>query len=398
MEMLVDTYRNRLEQTNMAFVRYLMPRIDWSNRLFAIVGARGTGKTTLLLQYINQNLDMTRAFYMSLDDLFFTTNRLVDIVNKLWKEGIKHFFIDEIHKYPYKTWAQELKNIYDSYPDIKVVFSGSSILNIYKGNADLSRRAIHYELFGLSFREFLEFEGIKKIPVIAFDDLLKNHVSIAAEIIRDTKILPLFRQYLQSGYFPYYKENLRSYPIRLLNTVGAVLESDLPAVENVEFVSVQKLKRLLKVIASLTPFTPNMTNLGQQVDIQRSNLPKSLLLLEHARLLSLLRNIEKNPDDLSKPSKIYLDNPNLAFALGENNPNTGNLRETFFYNQLKVTGKVNSTEKGDFMVDNKYIFEVGGKGKKFTQIADIPNSYLATDETEIGFGNKIPLWMFGFLY
>ena len=208
--------------------------------------------------------------------------------------------------------------------------------------------------------------------------------------------MPLFRQYLQSGYFPYYKENLRSYPIRLLNTVGAVLESDLPAVENVEFVSVQKLKRLLKVIASLTPFTPNMTNLGQQVDIQRSNLPKSLLLLEHARLLGLLRNAEKNPDDLSKPSKIYLDNPNLAFALGENNPNTGNLRETFFYNQLKVTGKVNSTEKGDFMVDNKYIFEVGGKGKKFTQIADIPNSYLAIDETEIGFGNKIPLWMLGF--
>ena len=398
MEMLVNTYTNRLEQTNNEFVRYLMPRINWNNRLFAIVGARGTGKTTLLLQYIKQNLDVSKAFYMSLDDLFFTTNRLVDIVHKLWQEGITHFFIDEIHKYPYETWAQELKNIYDSYPDIKVVFSGSSILNIYKGNADLSRRAIHYELFGLSFREFLAFEGVKKIAVIAFDDLLKNHVSIASDIIRDIKILPLFRQYLQSGYFPYYQEDVKSYPIRLLNTVNAVLETDLPAVENIEFVSIQKLKRLLKVIASLTPFTPNMTNLGQQVEIQRSNLPKSLLLLENARLLSLLRNVEKRPDDLCKPSKIYLDNPNLAFMLGENNPNTGNLRETFFFNQLKVTGNVNSTAKGDFTVDNKYVFEIGGKGKKFTQIAGIPNSYLAIDDIEIGFGNKIPLWMFGCLY
>jgi len=398
METLIDTYRNRLEQTNTDFVRYLMPQINWDNRLFAIVGARGTGKTTMLLQYIKQNLDFSKAIYLSLDDLFFSTNRLVDVVRKLWQEGITHFFIDEVHKYPYETWAQELKNIYDSYPDVKVVFSGSSILNIYKGNADLSRRAIQYELFGLSFREFLKFEGVKDIPAIRFDDLLKNHIAISSEILRGVKILPLFRQYLQSGYFPYYKEDLKSYPMRLLNTVGAVLETDLPAVENIEFTSVQKLKRLLTVIAAMTPFTPNMTDLGNQVEIQRSNLPKSLILLERARLLALLRSVEKSPDDLSKPSKIFLDNPNLAFALGENNPNTGNLRETFFYNQLKVYGKINSVEKGDFIIDNKYVFEVGGKGKKFTQIADVPNSYLAIDDAEMGFGNKIPLWMFGLLY
>ena len=398
METLMNTYRNRLEQTSNAFTRYLMPEINWNNRLFAIVGARGTGKTTLLLQYIKQNLDLSKAFYMSLDDLFFSTNRLVDVVQKLWQEGVTHFFIDEVHKYPYETWAQEIKNIYDSYPDVKIVFSGSSILNIYKGNADLSRRAIHYELFGLSFREFLEFEGIKKTEAIPFDDLLKNHVSIASEIIRNIKILPFFRQYLQSGYFPYYKEDLKSYPMRLLNTVGAVLETDLPAVENIEFASIQKLKRLLTVIATMTPFTPNMADLGRQVEIQRSNLPKSLILLERARLLGLLRSVEKSPGNLSKPSKIFLDNPNLAFALGENNPNTGNLRETFFYNQLKATGKVSNAAKGDFLVNNKYVFEVGGKGKKFTQIAGILNSYLAIDETEMGFGNKIPLWMFGFLY
>lgn len=394
----MDTYRSRLAQTNNEFMRYSMRQINWDNRLFAVVGARGTGKTTLLLQYIRQNLDTSKAFYMSLDDLYFSTNRLVDVARRLRQEGVTYLFIDEIHKYPYKTWAQELKNIYDAYPEMKVVFSGSSILNIYRGNADLSRRAISYELFGLSFREFLEFEGIKKIQSITLDDLLKNHVSMAAEITTDIKILPLFRQYLQSGYFPYYREDLQNYHLRLLNTVNATLETDLPAVENIEFVSVQKLKRLLKVISSMVPFTPNMTELGKSVEMQRSNLPKSLILLERARMLGLLRRSEKTPDDLSKPEKIFLDNPNLAFALGENNTNTGNLRETFFYNQLRVVAKVSAARKGDFVVDEKYLFEVGGKDKNFSQIANIPNSFVAADNIENGFGNKIPLWLFGFLY
>jgi predicted AAA+ superfamily ATPase len=398
METLIETYNNRLTRTTNDFVRYLMPKINWDNRLFAVVGARGTGKTTLLLQYIKQNLNINKAFYLSLDDLYFSTNRLVDVTRKLWQEGITHLFIDEIHKYPYETWAQELKNIYDSYPEIKVVFSGSSILNIYKGNADLSRRAINYELFGMSFREFLEFEGIKQIQPLTLDDLLKNYVSIAAEICSGIKILPLFRKYLQCGFFPYYKEDLQNYHLRLLNTVNAVLETDLPAVENIEFVSVQKLKRLLKVISAMVPFTPNMTDLGKLVEMQRSNLPKSLILLERARMLGLLREAEKSPDDLSKPEKIFLDNPNLAFALGEDNTNTGNLRETFFYNQLRVVGKVSAASKGDFTVNEKYIFEVGGKGKDFSQIAGIPNSYVAADNIENGFGNKIPLWLFGFLY
>jgi predicted AAA+ superfamily ATPase len=303
METLINTYREMLERTDNEFVRYLMPKINWNNRLFAVIGARGTGKTTLLLQYIRQNHEISKAFYMSLDDLYFSTNRLVDVVRKLWQEGVTHFFIDEVHKYPYDTWAQELKNIYDSYPQAKVVFSGSSILNIYKGNADLSRRAVSYELFGLSFREFLEFEGIKKIPPVSLDDLLKNHVSIASEIIRDIKILPLFRKYLQSGYFPYYKEDVQTYRLRLLNTVNAVLETDLPSVENIEFVTIQKLKRLLSVISGMTPFTPNMSQIGNQVEIQRSNLLKSLELLERSRLLGLLRDPNKNLKFLSKDGK-----------------------------------------------------------------------------------------------
>jgi len=375
-----------------------MKDVYWTDRLYAIVGSRGTGKTTLMLQHIKQNLDPAKAFYMSLDDLYFSTNRLVDVVHRLWLEGVTHFFIDEVHKYPYNTWAQELKNIYDAYPELHVAFSGSSILNIYKGNADLSRRAVDYELFGLSFREFLAFEGVVNVPVVALEDLLARHQEVAAEVTRGIKIIPLFRRYLQNGYFPYYKEGIHSYNRRLLNTVSAILEMDLPAVEKIEYVSVQKLKRLLSVIAGMAPFTPNMAQLGNLVDIQRSNLPKSLGLLEKSRLVGLLRESGKSLNSVSKPSKIYLDNPNLAHALGYDNPNVGSLRETFFYNQLRVVGKVTSAAKGDFTVNDKYVFEVGGSNKSFSQIADIPNSYLAVDETETGWGNRIPLWTFGLLY
>jgi predicted AAA+ superfamily ATPase len=375
-----------------------MPQIYWDDRLSGIIGARGTGKTTLMLQYIKQNLDPAKAFYVSLDDLYFANNRLVDLVYKLRQEGVVYLFIDEVHKYPYNTWAQELKNIYDSYPEMHTVFSGSSILKIYEGNADLSRRAIEYELFGLSFREFLAFEGVKNIAVVSLDDLRKRHVEIASDITNNIKIMPLFRQYLQNGYFPYYKEGLHSYSRKLINTVSAVLETDLPATENIEFASVQKLKRLLGIIAGLVPFAPNMSQLGSYVDILRSNLPRSLLLLERARMLGLLRANGKNLSPLSKPAKIYLDNPNLAFALGNENPNTGNLRETFFYNQLRTICAVTDAQKGDFTVDGQFVFEIGGKGKTFTQIANISNSYLAVDNEEIGFGNRIPLWMFGLLY
>lgn len=399
MESLFATYKNRMGQVNDQLVRYLMPQIHWEDRLSGIIGARGTGKTTLMLQYIKQNLDPTKAFYVSLDNLYFAKNHLVDLVHKLWLEGITCLFIDEVHKYPYNTWAQELKNIYDSYPEIRTVFSGSSILRIYEGNADLSRRAIEYELFGLSFREFLSFEGIKTIPAVPLEDLLKRHVEIASDITSGIKIIPLFRKYLQNGYFPYYKEGLHSYKYKLINIVSAVLETDLPATENIEFASVQKLKRLLGIIAELAPFAPNMSQLGNYVDIQRSNLPRSLLLLERARMLGLLRANGKNLSPLSKPAKIYLDNPNLAFALGNENTNIGNLRETFFYNQLRtVSRSVTDAPKGDFTVNGQFIFEVGGKSKSFAQIANIPNSYLAIDEVEVGYGNRIPLWMFGLLY
>ena len=398
MDSLIEVYRNSLERTDEHFVRYLMKDIYWEDRLYAIIGSRGTGKTTLMLQYIKAKLDMDKAFYMSLDDLYFSNNRLIDVVKRLSQNGVTHFFIDEVHKYPFNTWAQELKNIYDAHPDLRVAFSGSSILNIYKGNADLSRRAVNYELFGLSFREFLAFEGIVDVPALSLEDLLESHREIASELVRKTKILPLFRRYLQNGYFPYYKEGLHNYNSRLHNTVNAILETDLPAVEKVEYISVQKLKRLLSVVAGMAPFTPNLSKLGNLVDIQRSNLPKSLALLEKSRLIGLLRDSGKSLNGMSKPAKIYLDNPNLAYTLGYGNTNIGNVRETFFYNQLHIVGTVTSAVNGDFTVNDQYIFEVGGSTKTFSQIADIPNSYLAVDDTEVGWGNRIPLWLFGFLY
>jgi predicted AAA+ superfamily ATPase len=398
METLMIAYKNRIDQTSTQHVRYLASQIHWEDRLSGIIGARGTGKTTLMLQYIKQNLNPAKAFYVSLDNLYFAQNRLVDLAYKLWQEGVTCLFIDEVHKYPYNTWAQELKNIYDSYPEIRTVFSGSSILKIYEGNADLSRRAVEYELFGLSFREFLSFEGVKNVQVVSLEDLLKRHVEIASDVTNGIKIMPLFRQYLQSGYFPYYKEGVHAYSRKLVNTVHAVLETDLPATENIEFTSVHKLKRLLTIIAGMAPFEPNMSQLGGYVDIQRSNLPKSLLLLERARMLGLLRANGKNLSPLSRPVKIYLDNPNLSFALGNESPNVGSLRETFFYNQLRTVSRVTDAQKGDFTVNGQFVFEVGGKSKSFTQIANIPDSYLAIDDVEIGFGNRIPLWMFGLLY
>ncbi len=399
METLFTKHNKLLFNTKMEHVRYLMDGVDWSDRLFAITGARGTGKTTMIFQHIKQQQEQ-KSLYVSLDDIYFTNNRLVHLAEQLSLNGVHHLYVDEVHKYPYDTWAQELKNIYDFYPEMHVVFSGSSILQIYKGNADLSRRAMHYELRGLSFREFLAFEGIIKLTPLSLDDILKNHLEIAADIVsqlRNEKIIPLFHQYLKLGYYPYYRENRDNYLQRVANVVNMVLESDLPAVEHIEYATVIKMKKLLGIIATLSPFTPNMTDLSNNVGLTRANLPKSLDYLERARLVGLLRDKEKL-NTMSKPEKIYLDNTNVALALGGVHADTGNMRETFFYNQLKAKYKVTSTLKGDFLVDGKYVFEVGGANKTFQQIAGLPESYLAVDNTEYATRNRIPLWVFGLMY
>ena len=305
-------------------------------------------------------------------------------------------FIDEVHKYD--NWSQEIKNIYDSLPDLKVVFTGSSMLEIYRGNADLSRRAIHYTLNGLSFREFLLFEKGIEFPVIALKDLLDNHLKLASQVNEKIKPLPLFQQYLKEGYYPYYKEDSEIYGERLLHTVNAILDIDLPSVENIEVHTIKKIKQLLFIIAQRVPFSPNIKELAAMIEVSRKSLLNYLTYLEKAHLLNLLQQDVSGLRSLTKPEKIYLNNTNLAFALADEKPDTGNLRETFFLNQLKAVSKVTSANKADFTVDNNYIVEVGGKNKGHGQVMGMNNAYLALDNIEYGFGNKIPLWLFGMLY
>ena len=376
--------------------RYLYHDIDWEGRLIGVTGTRGTGKTTLLLQYLKDNFPKKEhVLYASLDNIYFTKNSLLDLAEKFDAYGGTHLFLDEVHRYP--TWAIELKNIYDSFPKMKVVFTGSSMLEIYKSNADLSRRAISYELKGLSFREFLLLEHNLDFPVLTFSEILKNHYSIASDMIGKIKILPEFKKYLKYGYYPIYKEGLKSYSLRLQNAVNTVLDNDLPSVERVEYTTIFKIKKLLMVLASLVPFTPNINTLSGEIETNRANTLRYLDYLKRAGLIQTFLYSRKSMKALSKPDKIYLNNSNLLYTLADENANIGNVRETFFANQVSAKYTVNTSQKGDFQVEG-CVFEVGGETKSFRQIKDLPDSYLVIDETEVGYGNKIPLWLFGFLY
>jgi len=398
MENLYKTFYQLLSRTNSDFVRYLYPKIRWNNRLIAITGARGAGKTTMILQHIKKTFGdaPTEALYVSLDNIYFSNNRLLDFAHEFDKMGGKYLFLDEVHKY--ENWSIEIKNIYDSLPDLKVVFTGSSVLEVYKGKADFSRRVAHYTLNGLSFREFLLLEKGLGFSVLELEDLLENHISIASQINKKIKPLPLFQQYLKEGFYPYYKEDSEIYLDRLLHTVNVVLETDLPAVENIEVQTIKKIKQLLFIIAQRVPFTPNIKELSEILDVSRKSLLTYLIYLERAQLVGLLQQDVSGLKTLTKPEKIYLDNSNLAFALESEKPDIGNIRETFFFNQLKIVCKVISGGKPDFKINNKYSIEVGGKNKGHEQIMGIQNAYLALDNLEYGFMNKIPLWLFGMLY
>jgi len=398
MENLYTTFYQLLNRTNSDFVRYLYPKINWNNRLIAITGARGAGKTTMILQHIKKTFgDAPKAaLYTSLDNIYFSNNSLLDFAHDFDKMGGKYLFLDEVHKY--ENWSIEIKNIYDSLPDLKVVFTGSSMLEIYKGKADFSRRVAHYTLNGLSFREFLLLEKGIDFSTLKLEDLLENHISIASQINKKIKPLPLFQQYLKEGFYPYYKEDSEIYLDRLLHTVNVVLETDLPAIESIEVQTIKKIKQLLFIIAQRVPFTPNIKELSEILEVSRKSLLNYLIYLEKAQLVGLLQQDVSGLKTLTKPEKIYLDNSNLAFALETEKPDIGNIRETFFFNQLKTVSKVISGGKPDFKINNKYSIEVGGKNKGHEQIMGIQNAYLALDNLEYGFLNKIPLWLFGMLY
>ena len=397
LSILYDAYYSKLQQTSTDFVRYLYSRINWDARIVGIKGARGMGKTTMLLQRIKFIFsdDFGKAMYASLDNIWFNSNSLLDLVKYLDMRGIRHLFLDEVHKY--KGWAQMLKNIYDNYPAMNIVYTGSSLLEIDNSQVDMSRRQTLYTLEAMSFREFLEYEGIVKLAPVSLQDILERHIILAMDITEKIDVMAYFEQYLQHGCYPFYKEAGKDYLVRLRETVTTVIESDVPAVEDIQFETLDKMKKMLMIVAAQVPYTPNIKELCDQIATTRNQGLKLLYLLDKAKLLRLVTEKAKRYDDIVKPEKVLLDNANLMYALAPN-PEIGTVRETFFASQLALSGQVTSPAKGDYRLDGTQLFEVGGKKKSFNQIKDIPDSYLAVDNTKIGLGNKIPLWMFGMTY
>lgn len=393
---LYDSYHRKIAKVDLRFKRYLYSQINWKARIISIKGARGVGKTTMLLQHILENYeDIDQTLYASLDNLWFATHSLMDLVDWADRHGISRLYLDEVHRY--EGWSQALKNIYDDYPDMSIVYTSSSLLVLDNATVDMSRRQTPYTLYGLSFREYLDLEGIFKTDAIPLDDVLTHHVKKAMEIVGSIKVAPLFEAYLAHGYYPFYRESLEDFPSRLRETVTVVIDSDLPAVENVTYETLQKVKKLLMIISEHVPFEPNMSELWRQLSTDNESGLKMLYALDKAQVLALLTAKTKNYKSLTKPDKIFLGNPNLMHVLCPK-VDKGNERETFFISQQRVLHDVRYPKQGDFLIDDKHLFEVGGKGKTFEQIADVPDSYLAVDDTEVGSGCRIPLWLFGFLY
>ena len=396
-DFLRDLSVRRMQAAPAPIKRYLHERIDWRDRLIMIKGARGTGKTTIMLQRMREALpDPTRALYVSLDHLWFSEHELYDVAEYHSLHGGTHLFVDEVHYH--RNWRQLLKNLYDDFPELHIVYTGSSLLKLETSGADLSRRQVTYALAGLSFREYLGFEGACALDAVPLAELLANHARIAADVAGRVKVLPLFYDYLRQGYYPFYKETYFGYGQRIEATINLVLEGDYPATEDVSFATTQKLKKMLVILAANAPQTPNMSALYRELETDRNQGLKMLDVLARAELLQLLSSKSKTLKNMSRPDKIYCDNPNIMAALVER-PDVGCMRETFFANQLRAAGHaLRYPPAGDFLVDGAYLFEVGGRRKTFDQIKDLPDSYLAVDDLEAGYGNRIPLWMFGLLY
>lgn len=395
-QIIKNVYIRLHKNTRLKFKRHLYNRINWDARLIGIMGIRGVGKTTMLLQHIKERYaNPDEAFYVSLDHFWFQTNSLPDLADYLYTHGVRHLYLDEVHKYP--NWSMIIKNLYDTYNDLTIVYTGSSMLEIDNSKTDLSRRQTMYTLEGMSFREYLAFTQKLDMDAIPLETLLTDHLPISMKITEGRSILPIFEEYLRQGYYPFSKEAGSDYHIRLAEVAHLVIENDMPAVENVSYATIQKSKQLLMVITQHVPLAPNISQLCSQLGTTRDSCLKMLYSLDKARLLLMLTKLPKDYKHLVGPEKIYLNNGNLMYAISSE-VNVGTLRETFFLNQCSAVATVTASTKGDFALDGRYLFEVGGKGKNFHQIADEPNSYLAVDGIETGSGNRIPLWMFGLLY
>lgn len=394
MQRLISLSKKKTENTSVGFRRYLYKEIDWNERLLVVTGQRGTGKTTLLLQRLKETGG--KGIYLSLDDIYFEVNRLVTLVEKLYDEGYREFYLDEVHRYSH--WSKDLKNVYDNYPDLHIVVTGSSILELSKGREDLSRRAAVYHLAGLSYREFLQLRHGLKFDVIPIEDILKTHHEISSGYHDRVDIFKTFSEYLRYGYYPFFNEGMQTYPQKLREMTSLVLDVDVAPFEELNHTTVRNMKKLIYVISKSVPFKPNISKLSVKLDLPRNSILKMFDLLHRAEIFFLLRSDTRGISYLQKPEKIYLHNPNLAWLYSENKPELGNMRETFFMSQLQVKHKVTSSRFADFMVDDTWTFEIGGPGKAFDQIRGVPNAWIAADGIKGGTGNKIPLWMFGFLY
>lgn len=385
--------------------RYLCDRIDWNERCIGILGARGTGKTTLMLQHVRDQYGSSdRALYVTVDSPFFQAQDLFEFARGFHQLGGELLLVDEVHKYP--DWSVHVKAIYDSFPDLKIVFSGSSLLQITKQKADLSRRAIIFNLHGLSLREYINFSLDKAYPVCSLEEIVANHQKIAATISQEIKPLREFKHYLQGGYYPFFLEGEKFYTFKVREIINHILEVDLPFVNRIEPRQVSKLKKLLYLLSTGVPFVPNITKLAEATEISRPRLYEYLEKLQDGRLLNLVRSQGRGYAVLTKPEKILLENGNLMYAITDE-VNRGTLRELFFVNQIRnastdhpqlIESAVELSSRGDFVVNGKYTFEIGGKGKDFKQINDVENSYVVADDIEVGFKNKLPLWLLGFMY
>lgn len=396
MERIYEISQRLIQNTNFPLYRYLYDRIAWDDPLIMIKGARGVGKTTLMLQRCHQIPSDT--LYASLDQLWFNDHTIIELADFHYKHGGTHLFLDEVHLYPRDNWEQELKNIHDSYPGLHIVFTGSSLLRLNRKSADLSRRIAEYELKGLSFREYLNFTGKTGFQPCSLNKILTNHRTLATEVSSRIRVIAEFEKYLKKGYYPFFLHTSEiSYAQRVERMVRTVIDIDIPAVENIEYETQIKLKKLLVVLAEHVPFVPNMTTLGRDIGVARNQLMKFFTMLNDAAILRTLSEPSSQPKAAAKPDKILFDNPSVLQALGIANK-VGTVRETFVASMLGMAGKLSAPKNGDFLLDKTYLFEVGGKGKGFSQIADLQNSFVLADNIESGVGNKIPMWVMGFLY
>ena len=396
MQRLLENYHRLLGEELPSSFRYLYDTINWDNRLIVLKGARGVGKTTMLLQHISRSFeDPAKALYVSADHIWFANHSIIDLAEYHYTHGGTHLFIDEVHKYP--NWQQEIKNIYDSYPRLNLVVTGSSMLRLEHAMGDLSRRCKLYTMRGLSFREYLKLEHIADWQVLPLEEIVRHHTRLAGRLTGQVKVLGHFEQYLRHGYYPFYQEEGNGFDERLQRVINTVLNEDIPAVVKVEYETIYKLKQLLAILSEQSPYTLNVSALARVLGTSTSQVMKLIDLLSQAAIIRRLFSKERSMKMLQKPEKVLFDNTNIMYALSQE-VDHGTLRETFFAEMLSYNHSISMPQKGDLLVDSQLLFEVGGRHKGFKQIANIPDSYVVADGIDIGFENKIPLWMFGLLY